>query len=111
MKKFIQTTLMAAIITTFAVGSAFAMDLSSAKSSGLVGEKQNGLIEATLPNPSADITDLVNTTNAGRMDVYKQMAEKQGIPVKEVQAIAAQKIYDLAGSGEFLMKNGKWIKK
>ena len=111
MKKFIQTTLMAAIITTFSVGSAFAMDLSSAKSSGLVGEKQNGLIEATLPNPSGDVTDLVNTTNAGRMDVYKQMAEKQGIPVKEVQAIAAQKIYDLAGPGEFLMKNGKWIKK
>lgn len=111
MKKFIQTTFMAAIITTFAIGSAFAMDLSSAKSSGLVGEKQNGLVEATLPNPSANVTDLVNTTNAGRLEVYKQMADKQGIPLKEVQAIAAQKIYDLAGPGEFLMQNGKWVKK
>jgi len=111
MKKFIQTTLMAAIITGFSIGSAFAMDLSSAKSSGLIGEKPNGLVEATLPNPSADITDLVNTTNAGRLDVYKQMADKQAIPLKEVQAIAAQKIYDLAQPGEFLMKNGKWVKK
>lgn len=111
MKKFIQTTLMTFILTSFAIGSAFAMDLGSAKSSGLIGEKQNGLVEATLPNPSIEISDLVNTTNAGRMDVYKQMADKQGIPLKEVQAIAAQKIYDLAGPGEFLMKNGKWIKK
>ncbi|HAJ89623.1 MAG TPA: DUF1318 domain-containing protein [Rhodospirillaceae bacterium] len=111
MKKLIQTTLMTAIIIGFAAGSAFAMDLSSAKSSGLVGEKANGLIEATLPNPSADIVDLVNTTNAGRLDVYKQMADKQGIPLKEVQAIAAQKIYDLAAPGEFLMQNGKWTKK
>lgn len=111
MKKFIQTTLMAAIITGFAIGSAFAMDLSSAKLSGLIGEKPNGLVEATLPNPSADINDLVNTTNSGRLEVYKQMADKQGIPLKEVQAIAAQKIYNLAAPGEFLMKDGKWIKK
>ncbi len=111
MKKFIQTTFMAAIITTFAIGSAFAMDLSSAKSSGLIGEKQNGLVEATLPNPSGDITDLVNSTNSGRLEVYKQTAAQQGIALREVQAIAAQKIYDLASPGEFLMKDGKWIRK
>lgn len=111
MKKFFQTALMATLITGFSAGYAFAMDLSSAKSSGLVGEKANGLVEATLPNPSGDIKDLVTTTNAGRLEVYKQMADKQGIPLKEVQAIAAQKIYDLAGPGEFLQINGKWVKK
>ena len=111
MKKFIQTTLMAALIITFAAGSAFARDLSSAKSSGLVGEKENGLVAATLPNPTSDIVDLVNTTNSGRIDVYKQMAAKQGIPLTEVQAIAAQKIYDLAQPGEFIQKNGAWVKK
>lgn len=111
MKKFIRTTFMAAIISAFAISTSFAMDLGSAKSSGLIGEKPNGLVEATLPNPSADITDLVNTTNSGRLDVYKQMADKQGIPLKEVQAIAAQKMYSLAAPGEFLMKDGKWVKK
>ena len=110
MKKFIQTTLMTAILTV-AAGSAFAMDLSSAKSSGLVGEKENGLIESTLPNPSGDIKDLVNSTNSGRLEIYKQMADKQGIALREVQAIAAQKIYDTAQPNEFLQKNGKWVKK
>lgn len=111
MKKLLQTTLMAAMISVFSAGSAFAMDLNSAKSSGLVGEKENGLVAATLPSPSGDINDLVNTTNSGRMDVYKQMAAKQGIALKEVQAIAAQKIYDIAAPGEFIQKNGKWVKK
>lgn len=111
MKKLLQTALMTVIITGFAVSSAFAMDLSTAKSSGLVGEKANGLVEATLPNPTSSVTDLVNTTNAGRIDVYKQMADKQGIPLKEVQAIAAQKIYEMAAPGEFLQKNGQWVKK
>ena len=111
MKKLLQATLMAAMISVFTAGSAFAMDLSSAKSSGLVGEKENGLIAATLPNPSSSITDLVNTTNSGRIDVYKQMSAKQGIPLTEVQAIAAQKIYDIAAPGEFIQKNGAWVKK
>ena len=111
MKKLIQTTLMTALITTFTIGAAFATDLVTAKSSGLVGEKENGLIESTLPNPTADLTDLVNTTNSGRLEIYRQMAAKQGIPLKEVQAIAAQKIYDAAKPNEFLMKNGTWVKK
>ena len=111
MKKIFQTALMTVILTGFMASPALAMDLGTAKSSGLVGEKANGLVEATLPNPSSSISDLVNTTNAGRLEVYKQMADKQGIPLREVQAIAAQKIYDMAAPGEFIQKNGKWIKK
>ncbi len=111
MKKLVQTSLLTLFLTLGFISGAMAMDLNSAKRAGLVGEKQNGLIEATLPNPSADLSELVNTTNAGRIEVYKQMADKQNIPLKEIQAIAAQKIYDLAEEGDFLMVNGKWVKK
>ena len=111
MKKFIQISLLTIIISTFCIGNAIAMDLNEAKRSGLIGETQNGLIEATLPNPSSSLSELVNTTNAGRIEVYKQMADKQSIPLKEIQAIAAKKIYDLAEEGYFLMVNGKWVKK
>ncbi len=111
MKKYIQLSLLTLVMTLGFMGSAMAMDLNTAKHSGLVGEKQNGLIEATLPNPSADLSELIATTNAGRMEVYKQMSDKQNIPLKEVQAIAAQKIYNLAEQGDFLMMNGKWVKK
>jgi|GEM_PF-443304 len=111
MKNIIKIISTLFFITFLFAGSAFAMDLSEAKGSGLVGEKPNGLIATTLPNPSPDLTDLVNTTNSGRLNVYKEMANKQGIALKEIQSIAAQKIYDLANPNEFLMINGKWVKK
>ncbi len=111
MKKILQLSLMTIVLACGVCGSAIAMDLNSAKESGLVGEKPNGLIASTLPNPSPELSELVNTTNAGRLEVYKDMADKQGIPLKEIQAIAGQKIYNLAGPQDFLMINGKWSRK
>jgi uncharacterized protein YdbL (DUF1318 family) len=111
MNNFLKTLLLTATITCICFSSAFAMDLNAAKKSGLVGEKPNGLIESTLPNPSPDLSELINKTNAGRIELYKNAAEQQNIPLKEVQAIAARKIYDLATPGDFLLVDGKWIKK
>ena len=111
MKTFLHISFLTLTFMAFSVGAAFAMDLTAAKSSGLVGEKPNGLIEATLPNPSPELSELIQTTNAGRLEVYKESAGKQGIPLKEVQAIAAQKLYDMANPGDFLFINGKWTKR
>ncbi|HPQ50598.1 MAG: YdbL family protein [Alphaproteobacteria bacterium] len=91
--------------------SAADMDLATAKKVGLIGEKSDGLVAATLPNPSSEITSLVNRTNKGRLGFYKETANKQSIPLEEVQKIAAQKIFNLAASGEFLMINGQWSQK
>lgn len=88
-----------------------AMDLATAKQSGLVGEREDGLVASVLPNPSPDITNLVNTTNAGRMGVYRDTAAKQSIPVTDVQKIAAQKIFNLAAPGEYVQVNGQWKQK
>jgi hypothetical protein len=54
-------------LTLFFVAPAMAgsMSLMDAKSAGLIGEKQDGLVAAVLPNPSGDIQQLVNTTNSG----------------------------------------------
>ena len=59
-------------------------------------------------NDDPDYADKMEKT---RIEVYKQMADKQNIPLKEIQAIAAKKIYDLAEEGDFIMVNGKWVKK
>jgi hypothetical protein len=110
MKKITSFILTAVAVLGFSV-AAYAMDLGSAKRSGLVGELPNGLIESTLPNPSATLAELITTTNAGRLEVYKKSADKQGIPLREVQSIAAKKLYELSSSGDYLMVNGKWIQK
>jgi uncharacterized protein YdbL (DUF1318 family) len=91
--------------------SAFATDLETAKRSGLIGERSNGLVAATLPNPSEEILSLVDTTNAGRLEIYKQTADRENIPLKQVQVLAAEKIYDLAEPGDFIMIGNKWVKK
>jgi uncharacterized protein len=111
MKHFIQKSLLIVTLTVLSMGSALAMDLNEAKKSGLIGEMQNGLVETTLPTPSAGLDELVAKTNEGRMEVYKDMANKQNIPLKEIQAIAAQKLYDMAEEGSYLMIDGKWKKK
>lgn len=102
-------TLAFALIALFP-GYAFAMDLSQAKQSGLVGEKPDGLIAAVSAN-STEINQLVKETNAGRMSVYKETALKQGVSVSQVQALAAEKLYGLAGRGEYVMTNGQWVRK
>lgn len=111
--KFIRTalTIFSAFILMIGAANAANMDLVSAKHAGLIGETSDGLVAATLPNPSPEVTFLVNGTNRGRMTVYKQTAAKEGIPVYEVQKIAAQKMFSLATQGEFLMVNGQWIRK
>ncbi|OIN87886.1 MAG: hypothetical protein AUJ12_00255 [Alphaproteobacteria bacterium CG1_02_46_17] len=101
-----------ALLTGFApLSHAADMDLSTAKNVGLVGETSNGLVAATLPNPSPEIASLVNRTNKGRLVVYKETAAKQSIPLEEVQKIAAQKIFNMAAKGEFLMIDGQWKQK
>lgn len=104
--------LMSALLCATPFVNAFAaMDLATAKQSGLVGEREDGLVASVLPNPSPDITNLVNTTNAGRMGVYRDTAAKQSIPVTDVQKIAAQKIFNLAAPGEYVQVNGQWKQK
>lgn len=111
MKNSLRLLITTMMFSLFLAGTAFAMDLTTAKKSGLVGELPNGMIAAVLPNPSPDLAALVATVNQGRLDVYKESAAKQNIPLTEVQKIAAQKIYDLAGPGEFIQINGRWVKK
>ncbi|HOO50296.1 MAG TPA: YdbL family protein [Alphaproteobacteria bacterium] len=113
MKNFRTFFYFMAAMLSLGIGAAVAadMDLATAKRAGLIGEKTDGLVAATLPNPSPDIMSLVHRTNKGRLAVYRDLATKQSIPVNEVQKIAAKKIFNQAESGEFLMIDGQWKQK
>jgi uncharacterized protein YdbL (DUF1318 family) len=110
MKKLF-ATLFSLILISASAAFAGSLDLTTAKSSGLVGERPDGLIAPVTASPSADVMDLVSTVNKGRMDVYQQSAGKQGVPPSEVAKIAAQKLYDNARPGDYLMIGGKWVQK
>lgn len=87
------------------------LTLNDAKKSGLVGEREDGLIAAVLPNPSPDVQALVNSTNNGRMAVYKDTSAKQNTPLETVRKIAAEKIISMTASGEYVQVNGQWVQK
>ncbi len=109
MRKLLSLTFI--ILVLGLTGTAQAMDLSSAKASGLVGETQQGLIGIVTPPGSTDLQALVNSTNAARLKMYTETANKQGVTVSQVQALMAEKLYAKTPSGYYIQSNGNWVRK
>jgi uncharacterized protein YdbL (DUF1318 family) len=91
---------------------AFAISLDAAKAQGLVGERLDGYISAVSSNPSGEVTGLVSSINAARKAEYNKIAAKNGQPLSVVEKLAAAKLIERTGSGEYYMdKGGNWVKK
>lgn len=85
-----KTTILAfAIALTFAA-PAFALDLSSARSQGLVAETPDGYIRAAKPSP--EVNALVADVNAKRRAEYERISKQNGQPVDVVGKLAAPQI-------------------
>lgn len=112
MKQFFAKTLIAFVALVMSVTMAFAaVTIDSAKQDGLVGEKPDGLIGAVAA-PSPDVTALVNSVNAQRMEKYSAIAAKNGTPVDQVQAVAGQTLINKTPAGQYIMNaSGGWQKK
>ncbi len=90
--------------------SAMAMDLFAAKAQGLVGERPDGLVGAVTND--AALSQLVGSTNAGRLATYQQMAQKQGVPLEQIQTVAGQELIGRTPAGQYIMsRSGQWVKK
>jgi len=87
------------------------MSVESAKTQGLVGERQDGLL-GVVASPTPELRQLVETTNAERLEKYKAIAEKRGTALDQVQAVAGKKLIDSASPGEYIQgAGGGWQKK
>ena len=104
-----------AVVLTFAVVlaamPAAAGPLEDAKSAGLIGERPDGYVAAVPSNPPANIVALVNDINAKRMAAYTDIATKNGTSVAAVGQVTAQKLYNDAPPGTYLMVDGRWVQK
>lgn len=99
------------IIFTANVGYTEQLNVASAKAEGMVGEKPNGMLGIVINNPSDDIKMLVKTTNIARLERYKQIANKNGIEITKVQAMAGAKLIKEAPKGQWIFIEGKWTQK
>jgi len=112
MKNTIAKILGFATMMVVAMPLAFAqMSVESAKTQGLVGERQDGLL-GVVASPTPELRQLVETTNAERLEKYKGIAQKRGTDLKSVQAFAGKKLIDSAAPGEYIQSaSGGWQKK
>ncbi len=70
--------------------SAFALDLQSARSQGLIAEKSDGYIEAV--QSSSEVDALVSEVNAKRKQEYERISKQNGQPVDVVGKLAAEQL-------------------
>jgi uncharacterized protein len=91
---------------------ALAAPLDDAKAQGLVGERLDGYVGAVASNPSGEVTKLISSVNAARKAEYAKIAARNGQPVSVVEKLAAAKLIERLGSGQYYMdKGGNWQRK
>ncbi len=108
MKKFL--TVIVLLMAT--VATAWAIDLKSAKTQGLIGERNDGYIGYVTSSPSAELTALVKDVNNKRKAKFTDSANKNNLTVEQV----AQRFYERAvaatASGHYYQDaSGNWVKK
>jgi uncharacterized protein YdbL (DUF1318 family) len=114
LKKFI--TAFAAMFAAATLMTAYAADpvIEQAKAQGVVGELYSGylaIVDASKASP--DLRRRVDEVNAGRLQAYTEIANKQGQSVQVVGQLMAQKQAERALAGELIKPsaNEPWIKK
>lgn len=90
--------------------AALALDLQSARTQGLVGEKPDGYVAAV--QSSAEVNALVADVNAKRKQEYTRISKENGQPVDVVAKLAAPQIIEKLPSGAMYQgPDGGWKKK
>ena len=107
MKRFL-----AAIGLVLLLQNAWAIDISTAKSQGLVGEANNGYLAAVQTPASGEVRALIAEVNAKRRGEFERTAASTGTTIKQV----ALRFYELAVQrterGHYFQDpSGRWKKK
>lgn len=114
MKRFVQ--LGAFILVLCLAVPAFSMGLDEAKSrldtakqQGLVGETPTGYLEVV--KADNDARGIVEAINKARREEYARIAQKHDIPVTQVETVAGQKALEKTPAGQYILVDGKWVRK
>ncbi len=104
--------ILAAFFLVFAMQTAWAIDIGTAKKQGLVGEANSGYLAVINEPASAEVNALLATVNAKRKAEFERTAKKTNTSVAQV----AHRFYELAvqktKAGNYYQDaDGRWIKK
>ena len=83
--------------------------LGQAKASGQLGEKPDGYLGVVQGGGQVD--EIASQINQARRAEYHRLAQKNGISVSDVEAIAGKKAIEKTPTGQVIQLNGTWVKK
>lgn len=89
----------------------WAADLGESKSTGVVGEREDGYIGFVHSTPAVDVTKLIQSVNDQRRAEYERIAAANGLTREQVEALAGRKAIERTTSGEYIFVGGEWRKK
>ena len=102
----------AAIGLVLLLQNAWAIDIHTAKTQGLVGEARTGDLAAVIIPANSEVKALIANVNAKRKAKFRSTAQKTGTTVAQVR----NRFYELAvqrtAPGNYYQdRNGRWKKK
>ena len=89
---------------------AYAIDLQTAKSQGLVGETPDGYL-AAVKSPSAETMELITSVNLKRKEKYQEIATRNKTSLQTIEQLAGNKAIEKSGPGSYIKQDGSWQKK
>jgi uncharacterized protein len=85
--------------------------VDAAKARGEVGEQSDGFL-GVVGNASAEVRAAVAEINAGRAQVYREAAQKNGVsPAAAGAAAFVEVIQGRIRPGEYYRTDGRWVRK
>ena len=88
------------------------VELETAKSQGLVGERADGFVGVVVGNPTPEVQALADSVNARRRATYEEIARKNGTPLDAVAALAGAKLIARTPPGQWVTDaEGNWYRK
>ncbi|MDQ6962683.1 MAG: YdbL family protein [Mariprofundaceae bacterium] len=90
--------------------SACAVTLKEAKGSGLVGERSNGYA-GIVGHASPEVQKLVQSINQKRRAKYQSIAQANSTTLQAVESMAGKKSQQKTSKGQYIQKQGVWVKK
>ena len=100
------------ILVVAGMNAAWAMDLTEAKTKGLVGERNDGYVGYVVKPPSVEVKNIVKEVNNKRKAKFAATASNNNITVKQVASRFYQRAISKTQAGNYYQNlNGKWVKK
>ncbi len=109
---FTAVALTAGLVTT----QAWALDLNgamsglpAAKSAGQLGEQPNGYLGVVSNQGNA--AGIAQLINQARKAEYQRLAKDNNLQLSDVETMAGKKAIEKTPNGQYILVNGRWLKK